>query len=179
LLMLRRLLPLIEDVEVHLLGNGLPSFWVARAEDVTMTLGLTGFTTANWSQAVSFDLLLPRKTQDSKPLEAVLAHLGKVWRATGKEIGQAAGLKGAALTEALEAGCQQGKLMYDIAEAVYRLRPLTEEPLDLNRLEYRNQRERVAHDLLVRRGAVRIVSVNRIAGTGIELTGKVTVDEDK
>lgn len=179
LLMLRRLLPLIDQVEVHLLGNGLPSFWVVRADDVTMTLGLTGFTTANWSQAVSFDLLLPRKTQDSKPLEAVLAHLGKVWRARAKDIGQATGLKGAALTEALQAGCQQGKLMFDLAEDVYRLRPLTEEPLDLNRLEYRNQRERIAHDLLVRRGAVRIVSVNRIAGTGIELTGKVTVEEDK
>src|SRR5262245_5839934 len=134
LLLLRRVLPLIEQVEVHLMGNGLPSFWVLRAPDLTITLGLTGFTTSNWSQAVSFDLLLPRKTQTSGPLETVLAHLAKVWRADTKELAKATGLKGAALLEALQLGCQQGKLMYDIAEDVFRLRPLTEEPLDLSRL---------------------------------------------
>jgi predicted DNA-binding WGR domain protein len=179
LLMLRRILPLIDSVEVHLLGNGLPSFWVLRAADLTMTLGLTGFTTANWSQAVSFDLLLPRKTQTTEPLEKVLAHLHKVWFASSKDLAKETGLKGAALIEALQIGCQQGKIMYDLANDVYRLRPLTEAPLDLSKLEYRNQRERIAHDLLVRRGAVKIISVNRIAGTGIELTGKVTVEEDK
>ena len=69
--------------------------------------------------------------------------------------------------------------MFDLAAGVYRLRPLTDAPLDLERLEYRNQRERIAHDLLVRRGAVKIVSENRIATVGLELTGKVTVDEDR
>src|SRR5438046_3790289 len=69
--------------------------------------------------------------------------------------------------------------MYDLASDVYRLRPVTETPLDLPRLQYRNQNEKVAHDLLVRRGAVKIVSENRIAGSGLELTGKVTVTEDK
>jgi hypothetical protein len=169
LMLLRRLLPFVDRVEVHLLGSGLPSFWVLRAGDVTLTLGLTGFTAANWSQAVSFDLLLPRKTQPAKAVDAVVRHLGKVWFASANEIGAAVKLTGAALAESLQAGCQQGKLMYDLAAGVYRLRPLTDAPIDLGRLEYRNDRERVAHDLLVRRGAVRIVTENRM----------VTVDEDK
>jgi SWIM zinc finger len=179
LMLLRSMLPFVEQVTVHLLGSGLPSFWVLRAKDMTMTLGLTGFTQANWSQAVSFDLLLPRKTQTSAPLEAVLKYLTGVWFAKAQDIGKATGLKGATLVEALQLGCQQGKLMVDLAADVYRLRPLTEVPLDLERLEYRNQRERSAHDLLVRRGAVKIVTENRIAGTGLELTGKVIVEEDK
>jgi hypothetical protein len=179
LLLLRRLLPFVEQVEVHLLGSGLPSFWVFRAADMAFTLGLTGFTASNWSQAVSFDLLLPRKTQTSQPLEMILSHLRQVWLADTKGLAKATGLKGAALLEALQVGCQQGRLMYDLAGDVYRLRPLTEGPLDLARLEYRNQRERVAHDLLVRRGAVKIMTENRIAGTGLELTGKVAVAEDK
>jgi predicted nucleic acid-binding Zn finger protein len=179
LMLLRNVLPFVEKVDVHLLGSGLPNFWVLRAADMTLTLGLTGFTQANWSQAVSFDLLLPRKTQTSEPLETVLKYLGGVWFAKSADIGKATGLKGAALTEALQLGCQQGKLMYDIAGDVVRLRPLTEVPLNLERLEYRNQRERSAHDLLVRRGAVKIVTENRIAGTGLELTGKVIVEEDK
>ena len=69
--------------------------------------------------------------------------------------------------------------MFDLADRVYRLRTLTDSSLDLARLEYRNARERVAHDLLVRRDAVSIVSENRIAGTGLELIGKVAVTEDK
>jgi hypothetical protein len=179
LMLLRRLLPFVGSVEVHLLGSGLPSFWVLRAGPVTLTLGMTGFTAANWSQAVSFDLLLPRKTQSGKPLQDVLHYLSTVWVADARHLSSTTGLKGAALAEALQAGCQQGKLMYDLAADVYRLRVLTEAPLDLGRLEYRNQRERSAHDLLARRGAVQIVSENRIAGTGLELTGKVAVSEDR
>jgi hypothetical protein len=179
LLLLRRLLPFVQRVEVSLLGSGLPSFWVLRAGPVTLTLGMTGFTAANWSQAASFDLLLPRKTQGGKQLDAVLQALGKVWVANVKDLSAATGLKGAALLEVLQTGCQQGKLMYDLAADVYRLRQLTEAPLDFARLEYRNQRERSAHDLLARRGAVQVVSENRIAGTGTELVGKVAVTEDK
>jgi hypothetical protein len=179
LMLLKRLVPFAESIDVHVLGSGLPSFWVLRAGAVTLTFGLTGFTSANWSAAVSFDLLLPRKTQDAKPVEAVLAHLGKAWFATPAEIGKATGLKGPALAEALQTGCQQGRVMLDLAAGVYRLRPLTEAPLDLHRLEYRNQRERSAHDLLARRGAVSIVTENRIPGSGLELTGEVKVSEDR
>ena len=66
-MLLARLLPFVESVEVHLLGSGLPSFWVLRAGPVTLTLGLSGFTAANWSQAVSFDLLLPRARAGRRP----------------------------------------------------------------------------------------------------------------
>jgi predicted DNA-binding WGR domain protein len=180
LMVLQRFLPFIEDVEVHLLGSGLPSFWVLRGSGMTITLGLTGFTSANWSQAVSFDLLLPRRTQaTTEPLERVLHHLGRSWSAGAGSLAKATGLAWEPLLEALQLGCQQGKIMYDLAADVYRLRPLTDAPLDLSRLEYRNRSERIAHDLLVRRGAVTIESENRIPGAGLELTGKVAVEEDR
>jgi hypothetical protein len=179
LLLLRRLLPFVEEVEVHLLGSGLPSFWVLRAGPVTLTLGLTGFTAANWSQAVNLDLLLPRRGAGGAALEAVLRYLTTVWVAGARDLAAATGLKGPALLEALQAGCQQGQLMYDVAGDVYRLRPLTEAPLDVGRLAYRNQADRLAHDLTARRGAVTVVSENRIAGTGLELTGQVAVAEDR
>jgi hypothetical protein len=179
LLLLKRLLPFVEQAEVHVLGSGLPSFWVLRAGPVTLTLGLSGFTAVNWSQAVSFDLLLPRRVRGGEALERVLRHLATVWVADVRQLAAVTGLKGEALVEGLQAGCQQGRLMYDVAADVYRLRALTEAPLDMGRLEYRNQRERTAHDLLARRGAVEIVTENRIAGTGLELTGKVAVPEDR
>ncbi len=180
LLLLRRLLPYVQSCDVHLLGSGLPSFWVFRGPGITLTLGMTGFTASNWSQAVNFDLLLPRKSQGSAPLEKILDHLGSgVWFAKAADIGKATGLKGPALVEALQLGCQQGQLMFDLSQGVYRLRPLLAGPIDLLRLQYRNVRERVAHDLMVRRDAVEIVSQNRIAGTGLELVGKVSVAEDR
>ena len=179
LMTMKRLLPFVQSVDVYLLGSGLPSFWVFRCGDITLTLGLTGFTSANWSSALGFDLLLPRKTQDGEPTKKVVSHLAGVWRADAKELAAQTGLRGAALVEAVQVGCQNGELMYDIANGVYRHRPLTAGPLDLSRLQFRNTREKVAHDLLTRGKAVRITGENRIAGVGLELTGTVSVTEDK
>jgi hypothetical protein len=166
-------------VDVYLLGSGLPSFWVFRCGDITLTLGMTGFTSANWSSALGFDLLLPRKTQDGEPTKKIVSYLADQWKASAKDISNQTGIKGPAFLEAVQVGCQNGELMYDIANGVYRHRPLTEKPLDLARLQFRNDREKVAHDLLTRRSAVRITGENRIAGVGLELTGTVSVTEDK
>jgi hypothetical protein len=179
LMLLGRMLPFAQTIDVHVLGSGLPSFWVLRAPGITFTLGLTGFTASNWSQAVSFDLLLPRKTQTSEAVEKVISHLSKTWQDSASGVSKATKLRGPELLETLQSGCQQGLVMYDLAHDVYRLRPLTGEPLDLDRLQYRNQRERMAHDLIVRKGAVKIVSENRVYDAGLELTGKVDVEEDQ
>jgi hypothetical protein len=180
LMTMKRILPFVQAVDVYLLGSGLPSFWVFRAGDISLTLGLTGFTGANWSSALGFDLLLPRKTQDGEPTRKVVQYLAdNHWRADTKELADQTGIKGAALLEALQLGCQNGELMFDIANNTYRHRPISDKPLDLTRLQYRNPREKTAHDLLTRRGAVKIQSENRIAGIGLELTGQVSVEEDK
>jgi predicted DNA-binding WGR domain protein len=178
--LLQRFLPFTEEVQVHVLGSGLPSFWVLRAPGMTLTLGLTGFTAANWSQALNFDLLLPRKAEATTgPLGAVLDHLRDRWSAGTGELSRATGLAWPSLTEALQLGCQVGQIMYDLAGDVYRYRPLTEAPLDPDRLEFRDRRERTAHDLVARPDAVRIVSENRVPGSGLELTGQVIVAEDR
>jgi len=67
---------------------------------------------------MGFDLLLPRKTLSGKPLESVIAYLQKVWKADVAELAKASGLKGAALLESLQVGCQQGRVMYDLAAGV-------------------------------------------------------------
>lgn len=179
LMMLKRMLPFVENVTVHLLGSGLPSFWVLRAGQMTFTLGLTGFTASNWSQAVNFDLLMPRETQSTKAVEKVVKHLAKTWSSDRGEIGKATKLTGAELTESLQSSCQHGQVMYDLADDRYHLRPLTRTPLHLDRLEFRSSRERLAYDLVHRKDAVSITSENRIHGTGLELTGKAEVKEDK
>ncbi len=180
LLLLRRLLPFIESVELHLLGSGLPSFYVLRAGAVRLTLGLSGFTSANWAQAVAFDLLLPREAEEGveETLAAVLAVLSERHVASAEDLAKATKLERRLVLRALQLGCQYGQVMYDLAAGVYRHRPLLGAEIDRSRLEYRNLRERLAHDLLAAK-AVKIKGENRVFGVGLEITGEVAVKADR
>ena len=178
--LLRRLLPFVETVDIHLLGSGLPSFYVLRAGPVTFTLGLSGFTSANWSQAVGFDQLLPRDRGEeaAATLAAVLEQLGKKWVASADELAAATKRPAPDVRAALQLACQHGQVMYDLSQDRYRFRPLLGGAIDLGRLVYRNAREKIAHDL-VAKGAVKIATENRVYGVGLELTGKVSVAADR
>ena len=179
LMLLRQLLPYVEEVTVNVMGSGLPSFWTLKAGPIQLTLGLTGFTAANWSQSIDFDLILPRNQDNDKDVKKVIKHLARVQTDDRAGLEKATKLKDEALTAALQAGCQQGQLMYDILEQRYGIRPLTAEPLDLDRLEFRNAAERTAYDLVGRQKAVAVTQENQVFGLGVELTGKVVVAEDK
>lgn len=179
LMMLRRLLPLLDSVEVHILGSGMPSFWVLRAGAYTLTLGLSGFTASNWSQAMSFDLLLPRSSLMTPQLTRALDELASRKFASREALAEATGLSLSEVTEVMQQASQQGKVMLDIDRNLYRIRPLTEEPLDLVRLEFRNDRERLAHDLLAEKDAVKLVSETPLPGGGVEVVGKVAVAADR
>jgi hypothetical protein len=64
--LLERLIPLATRIDVHLLGSGLPSFFVARMGPLTFTLGLSGWTKNDWASAgAGFDLLAPRRDVDA------------------------------------------------------------------------------------------------------------------
>jgi len=45
-----------------LLGTGLPSFWMAHMGEMTLTLGLSGWTTNDWTRGSALDLLAPPAT---------------------------------------------------------------------------------------------------------------------
>ena len=179
LMMLRRFMPYVDSVDISLMGSGLPNFYVLRAGPISLTVGLSGFTSANWVQAAAFDMLLPRRADTDPAVEKVTAHLKEHWRASVSELVKATGLKKSEVLAGVQQGCQNGELMYDIAREVYRYRPLLAKPLELDRLRYRDDRERQAHDLLATPKAVEITEVNRIPGTGVEVTGKVTVAADR
>ena len=60
LLVLARLLPLAEGIDVYLAGDGLPSFWVVRMGEMRLTLGLSGWTVNDWTRASALDLMAPQ-----------------------------------------------------------------------------------------------------------------------
>ena len=179
LLLLRRFLPFVESVDVALLGSGLPSFWTLRSGPLSLSLGLTGFNASDWARALSFDVLLPRPGAADAAQEKVLAALRETWVADRARLAQVTGLSPADTLRALQGAAQAGAVVDDLATDQYRLRPLLHTPIDPARLQFRNPRERQAHDLLATKGAVRLTQENHIHGQGLELTGRVEVASEK
>ncbi|WP_315814361.1 hypothetical protein [Paraflavitalea speifideaquila] len=77
LLILERLIPVANKFTVHLLGTGLPAFYIADLGDMNFTLGLSGWTNNDWSHAGNFDLLAPRLTVDDITKQQVFGALQK------------------------------------------------------------------------------------------------------
>ena len=177
-MLIRRLLPFVDSVELHLVGSGLPSFMVLRAGRLSLTLGLTGFTAANWSRSLQFDALLPRPGGQGELQQRVLEQLRTSWAADLGALVRAAEATPTAVLSALQALGQQGWVMFDLASGKVRLRPLTAEPLDPVRLAFRNAREREAFDL-VEAGVVELVKENQVHGVGVELVANVTVASEQ
>ena len=101
LLVLARLLPLAERFGVLLLGTGLPSFWVAHMGEMQLTLGLSGWTTNDWTRGSALDLLAPPATITEDLLlqgwPAVAGTKGPVARAVAsRDAGAGAGRDGGA-----------------------------------------------------------------------------------
>ena len=177
--LIKRFLPYTQSIEVRLLGNGMPSFWILRGEGMTLTVAITGFTASNWSQALNFDLLLPRRADSLATLKTVTSHLQSVWVAPLNEIANHTGLEVTACRAALQQACQQGLVTYDAAHQVYRYRPLTEQPLDMSQFQFRQPAEKLAYDLLSRPTAISALTLNLIPQEGVEISATITVKEDK
>ncbi|MCP3920989.1 MAG: SWIM zinc finger family protein [Desulfobacterales bacterium] len=180
LMMMKQFLPFTDKIDVNVTGSGgFPGFWIFRGKNMTLTLAITGFAAFNWAQSLNFDLLLPRQNADLKNLDVVTDTLLEKRSGSLKELTKSTGLKKMEIFKALQTACQQGLVMYDSASELYRLRPVTNENLDLRKLEFRNINERFAHDLMSIKGSIAIEKEDRFIGTGVEVTGNVTVKEDK
>lgn len=146
--MLERLIPIAKRFTVHLLGTGLPSFYVADLGHMSFTLGLSGWTKNDWAQAGNFDLMAPRADVDSDTKRKVFEGLKKTWFAPTDQLVTSLGLDRASVLGALSLWSQAGRVMYDLNKGVYRARELTKEPLNMDELRFSNPREAKAHQLV-------------------------------
>ncbi|SDL00269.1 hypothetical protein SAMN05421823_104113 [Catalinimonas alkaloidigena] len=171
LLILERLVPVARKFTVHLLGTGMPSFYQADLGDLQFTLGLSGWTANDWSQAGNFDLLAPRTQVDLVTKEKIFQALKKEWYGTSTALSQRLGLENRVVEGALAAYTQAGRVIYDLNKGVYRVRELSQEPLALDQLRFSNPREEEA-SRLVQEGKVLITTENR-TDEGLQLVGRV------
>ncbi len=145
---LERLIPFTRQFELHLLGTGLPSFFVAHMEDMTFTLGLSGWTANDWSRLGNFDLMAPRGDVDDISKAKVLKALRKSWFASADELAGQTGLARGTVLSTLSLYTQAGRVIYDLHKKVFRLRELSREPLPITKLRYTSEREKNAHRLV-------------------------------
>lgn len=170
LLVLERLIAITRSVTVHLLGQGMPSFYVAELGKLSFTLGLSGWTRNDWSAAGNFDLMASRTETDEFTKRRVFDGLKKSWLATPDALARELSLPTGAVAGALQAYVQAGRVMFDLHRGVYRVRELSREPLPMDRLRFANEREQQAVRLLERGG----VSVRAaMAGQATELAAEV------
>ncbi len=167
---LERLLPRAKRVRVFLLGTGLPTFWVVDLGDLSFTLGLSGWTNNNWSEAGNFDLMAAREDVDDITRQRVFTELGKSWLATPDELAAKTNLATPVVASALAGWVQAGRAIYDLDRGVYRKRELTRDPLPVEKLRFANAREESAAQLLHRSK----IAIDRVdTAEGLVLEGRI------
>jgi hypothetical protein len=171
---LERLIPIADRFELHLLGTGMPSFFVARMEEMTITLGLSGWTANDWSRLGNFDLMAPRAEVDDITKGRVLKAMKERWVASADALARDLNLERSRILGALGLYAQAGRVIYDVNKQVYRLRELSREPLPLGQLRYASEREAQA-DRFVKANLVDLTRQEAQNGT-LTLGGTVMDD---
>ncbi len=170
LLILERLIPVTQKFTVHLLGNGMPSFFIADLGYMNFTLGMSGWTANDWSRAGNFDLMAPRAEVDNFTKERIFNALRENWRETSDSLAQRLGLSKKLVEGALSAYTQAGRAIYDLNQKVYRVRELSKDPLPMDALRFDNPREAAATELV----NGRFVNVQAVqVPNGLKLSGSV------
>lgn len=164
LLTLARALPLVDSVDVHLLETGLPSFWVLKMRELRLTLGLSGWTSNDWTGAAALDAIFPPQELQAEHAELVAERLRFLRRGTLEELVP----ENAAPTEngqnqtaaALLQLARAGQAIYDLDAGVFRWRQILPAPFDWQQFETDNP-ERAAAERLLRERQVKITARTR------------------
>jgi hypothetical protein len=173
LLTLERLIPVAKRVTVHLLGTGMPSFYVVDLGDMSFTLGLSGWITNDWSSAAQFSLLAPNATIDEATAFLVFDGLRDAIYGSPDALAARVGVNRAAVLSALGEYTQAGLAMFDLNKGVYRHRELSRTPLPVDALRFASPREQSAVQV-VSAGGVTIVERAADAAGSLTILGSVS-----
>jgi hypothetical protein len=171
LLALARLLPLAAKFEVHLLGTGLPSFWVADMGDMKLTLGLSGWTTNDWTRGSALDLLAPPAQPSPETIARVAQFLQNKRAAAFADIDFMCGSQPAHTAAALNKLAHAGQLIHDLPNKLYRWRQIMPMPLGVAELGGENEELKASKELVAQQ-SVKLEARTEAAG-GVLISGTV------
>jgi hypothetical protein len=124
LLVLARVLPLAERVEVALLGSGLPSVWTVFMGEMKLVVALSGWTSNDWTSSAALELMTATRAPDTAVVGRLESHLAACRSATLDELQTAIGAPRDTVLGSLGVLARQGQVMYDFAHGRYRYRPV-------------------------------------------------------
>lgn len=172
LLTLARLLPLIERVDVYLLGTGLPSFWVARMGEMRFTLGLSGWTKNDWTRVSAIDLLAPPATPSAALVETLRRTLRESRSADFLKLVSDAHAEPAEAAAGLNQLANAGQIIYDLEARRYRWRQILPQALGEAEIGPENE-ELAASRVFVRGRGIRLESREVLSDGSVLLSGHV------
>jgi hypothetical protein len=150
LAVLARTLPLVDHFTVHLLGTGLPSFWLAHMGEMTMTLGLSGWTTNDWTRGSALDLLMPPIKAAPDAIAITAGLLKQRRRMTVDELLTTTRLPKNELAATLNHLAHSGQMIHDLAQNVYRWRQIMPQALGEAEIGPENAELAASRDILSR-----------------------------
>ena len=139
-------LPYAEKVQVKLLGTGMPSYWSMTMEGHRFDVGLSGWTSNDWAQKASFDLLASTGNQKDINLKKVEQKLIEQLAGTPAAFATWLNIPQSQATHALQELCKKGQAMYDPLTTTYRWRQLLQADIQLQKSEA-NERNQYAIQL--------------------------------
>lgn len=170
LVALARVLAHARKIEVHLLGAGLPAFYVVDLGDARLTVAMSGWTDGGWAGISTFDLLASGGAQDTLGAQ-LLAHLER-GPASLDELARALGQPREEIRRAALGELGQLRAGIDLGAGVLFARPLLAEALPPDALRFRDAREAEAHRLLGEAKQVKLIKVHD-APEGRTIEGQV------
>ncbi|BCM93212.1 hypothetical protein IAD21_05100 [Abditibacteriota bacterium] len=126
---LDEILPHAREVEVRLLGDGLPSFWALELEGHRFELGLSGWTQNDWSASARFDLLASGGTVSDAHLETAARELEAHLSLSPAGLAEITTWTRGEATAALQKLCRQGRALFDSKIDAFRWRQLLPFPV--------------------------------------------------
>jgi hypothetical protein len=172
LLVLARLLPLAERFDVHLLGTGLPHFWVAQMGEMRLTLGLSGWTTNDWTRGSAIDLLAPPAAPSPDLVNNVAAILHERRAATLPQIAAQVNAEPQLAEAALRQLAHSGQAIADLATGAYRWRQIMPRALGEAEIGPEHPESAGARSIMAR-GRADLTDRQEAPRGGYVLTGKV------
>ena len=121
---LARVLPLADRIDVHLLGTGLPSFWVVQMGEMRLTVGLSGWTTNDWTRGSALDLLSPPVTPSTELVDRLGSFVQTQGRAKRNQIESYGGTNPAESLAAMNHLAHSGQVIFDLDDDIYRWRQI-------------------------------------------------------
>ena len=128
LLVLARALPFVDTAELHLLGTGLPWFVVLRCGAMRFTLGLSGWTTNDWTRSAALDLMAPLAIPEAGEIRRIADLLHTQAACSAAQLRPAIG-DAARLGACLVHLAGTGQIVHDLASDTYRWRQIMPQAL--------------------------------------------------